>query len=298
MKEILTNYNLGRLVSSNRISDGYANANYKIVTTSGNYFLKICHQNPLENILEEIKLLNFLKSHHFPTAYPIMTRDGTFHAIADEKIVILYEYIEGYHPKPNITTVTEIAKATGALNALPFEGFKKKNYIDFNIAKSLVERFEKAINPLPDIFDTYTELINQLEYLSEIDFPVGIIHSDIFPDNTLFQHDRLLAIVDFEEFCIDSLIYDVAMTINGFCFINNKPDLNLLNVFIDQYQRNRLLQKIEKKYLMEYIRWTAVTMASWHLRNDLIDTPNSKQESRVRELLLRAAELQISTLKL
>ena len=52
----------------------------------------------------------------------------------------------------------------------------------------------------------------------------------------------------------------------------------------------KIPSKEEKKYLPDYILWTAVGMAYWHLQNDMLRIKNNKQTIRVRELLDRYKE--------
>ncbi len=53
--------------------------------------------------------------------------------------------------------------------------------------------------------------------------PKGILHSDIFPDNALFEGEDLVAIIDWEEICYGELLIDIAMTVVGCCY---PPDKN------------------------------------------------------------------------
>ena len=53
--------------------------------------------------------------------------------------------------------------------------------------------------------------------------PMGLLHGDLFLDNTLFDGDKMLAILDFEEGCYDTLLLDVGMTIIGCCYTPGTP---------------------------------------------------------------------------
>lgn len=47
---------------------------------------------------------------------------------------------------------------------------------------------------------------------------VGIIHGDLFRDNVLWSGDTVTAVLDFEQASTGSLVYDVAVAINDWCW--------------------------------------------------------------------------------
>jgi homoserine kinase type II len=54
--------------------------------------------------------------------------------------------------------------------------------------------------------------------------PEGVIHADLFPDNAFFEGDRVTGVIDFYFASVDTIVYDVAVCLNAWCF---EPDASL-----------------------------------------------------------------------
>jgi len=288
INQTLESYNLGKLLNYKLLTNGFSNENYRIETEKGRFLYRICKQQSVDELLDELRFLQILKKEGFPAAYPIQKTDATYIYRQNKYPVILYDFIEGKIPEIKPETIKEVAKANAKLNLLELsEPFAQKNLINMKAAIKLIDQFPKAKHQYPDIFNDFTQAIECLRDRIPNNLPKGIVHADIFPDNTIFKGNKLMAIIDFENFCIDDLLFDVAMSINGFCFIDNQLDSSLMNTFLDAYQSVRPLTKAEKTHLPNYILWAAVGMASWHLQHDILNVKNDKQTARVRELLDR-----------
>ncbi len=291
-------FSLSGLQSAIPLSGGFANLNYKIRTDQGDFLYRVClQQSNIDLIHWEIKLLISLRQFDFPTAYMIASKKGDYLIDTDHGKVMIYEFKNGHEPLLNPNTVVEIAKALARLNLFPdWDKFLRKNVINMDDCMYLIEQFKTAPMQYTKIYTYFEEQTLFLKEFVQRDLPKGIIHGDCFPDNTIFQGNLLVAIIDFEEACVDHLLMDIGMAINGFCFVDNQMDPILMNAFLREYNKIRPLTQEEKQLLPYYIQWSAHGMISWHLRYSLIYKGNHKQLKRVQELMNRVEILRETTM--
>lgn len=270
------------------LKGGYANINYKVTTSKGVYVVRFCKQQPLPLIAYEVQLLNDLKAIAFPTAYPYTDNKGCYIQQTDSGPSMVYEFLFGNEPGLSPAVGFEMGKAVGLLSSfVPDKKHEKENSINLGNCHSLIQDFNSCTYSYPDIFEYF---IDETEFLSpylQKEVPRGIVHGDLFPNNTIFNGEQLVGIIDFEEAALDSLLFDIGMGINGFCFQDNVLDKKLLDNFLEGYSRYRRLEEIEWELLPYYIQWGAHGMLSWHLKNDLLKVKNITQLERVRELMRR-----------
>ena len=68
---------------------------------------------------------------------------------------------------------------------------------------------------------TIEKNLDEIENNWPKNIPAGIIHADLFPDNIFFKNEKFTGIIDFYFSCHDFFVYDIAITVNAWCF-NNK----------------------------------------------------------------------------
>mgnify|MGYP000228657819 CR=1 FL=1 len=117
------------------------------------------------------------------------------------------------------------------------------------------------------------------------DLPKGLIHGDLFRDNTLFDGDTLSAILDFSEAGRDYWLLDIAITINDFCSDWPQVRLNqaLYQAFVDGYQQVRPLTEDEQFVLPSFLAMAATRF--WLSR--LSVAKRNQEEGRVNEHVLQ-----------
>jgi homoserine kinase type II len=291
VNKILKDYDLGNVVSLKRLTSGFANINYKIETAQGFFLFRICAEKPLKEIKHEIRVLQELKKTSFPAAFPIRRKDGKFINRTKFGHVVIYDFVEGTEPKVNENTAREVAKSLAQLNTFKnWKQLKKKNSINLKLCQDNIRKFASAVNKYPHIFEYFKEETDFLSKPLKMKVPQGLVHGDIFPDNTKFKGNKLVAILDFEEVCTGNLLFDIGVAINGFCFQDNKLKLSLLRKFLSEYQKTRKLSPKERKLLPYYIQWGAHAMICWHLKH-LLKAKETKKLKRVQYLMKRVKQL-------
>jgi len=232
--------------------------------------------------------MQVLQKHNFPTAYPLPDRTGKVIHPATPFPVMVYPFLSGKQPQPLDEEIRQVAEALARLHTIPPDKVpQKKNSIDPARCFSLITRHESGRCANNELIAMWVECFRKAEPCLSKELPKGLIHGDLFPDNTLFDNRNLVAILDFEEFAIDTYLFDIGMAMNGFCLTDNIPDKRKIDLFLSSYEPIRPLVPAEKACLDAYIIWTALGMACWHIR-DCLHQEKPEQKKRIRELILMA----------
>ena len=273
------------VVSCLRMASGYANSNYRLETSAGIFLLRHRIGPDQSEVTYELDVLDWLRSHRFPAPAALHFGCGErWLAGPGDSHVVLLEWLEGTEPESNESTVAAIACALGDLHRLPppsGDWWQRENPVGEGAVTRLVELV--TANGAPH--EQATIFVEEYELLRDqlgTPLPRGLIHGDVFPDNTLFRDHELVAILDFEAACEDVLLFDVAMTIHGFCFPGEKWSPQLADALVRGYSERRPLSDEEWDALPIYLRWCSLTMMGWHLE-ELLRRPNADNERRAAD---------------
>jgi homoserine kinase type II len=275
------------VLSCQRMSSGFSNSNYRLETSNGLFLLRECTGRDRAGVEYELDVLDWLRSHNFPTSATIRFSDGErWISGPGGSLLVLLEWLDGSEPLSEQESVRAIARTLGDLHQLPAPSsgwWRRENPNGREAAARLLE----AIRPDdPAHFQFFIEEFERLRLRLGEPLPRGLIHGDVFTDNTLFRDGELVAILDFEDACEDVLLFDVAMTIHGFCFPEENWRPDLAQEFLDVYNERRALTDSERELLPTYLRWCPLAIMGWHLRQ-LHRRPNGGSEKRVAELARR-----------
>jgi Ser/Thr protein kinase RdoA (MazF antagonist) len=130
--------------------------------------------------------------------------------------------------------------------------------------------------------------------------PYGIMHGDPFLDNFLVAADGSFAgFVDFEDTCTGPLLFDIACCCIGTCFRaeDNKLDLQRLACLLNAYCSNRMLEGLEQKLFVRFMRLCLLCNCSWRFRNfNVVHREVAEARDSYKELQERIVALEDPTL--
>jgi Ser/Thr protein kinase RdoA (MazF antagonist) len=198
------------------------NHTYFIAGDKAKYVLRVyfCNWRSRQEILEEINLLNTLRSNHISISYPVADKNGDFiqdiNAPEGMRHAVLFSFAEGGKIR---FMDNETCEATGSLMAKMHNATlgKKMQRIDYNAATMLQLPYLSANKIFPHTLEEMRYIKEQSVKISkafeQIDTEYvkqGIIHLDIWYDNMSITDKNDITIFDF-DFCGNGpLVFDVA----------------------------------------------------------------------------------------
>ena len=120
-----------------------------------------------------------------------------------------------------------------------------------------------------------------------MNLPCGIIHGDLYPDNVIGREGEVLALLDFEEICIESLAMDLVTTYVGFGWKDGLPVPELWDALLDGYQSVRPLTDAEQAALPDLHRYAILAVAAWRYWQFVIKVPGTEHTNRYQEMVDR-----------
>ena len=195
-----------------------------------------------------------------------------------------YQFICGEEPPVTTDTARQVGEAIGLLSTLSVpEDYSSSSLSDIDEAKQMLKTEIVQLEKYPQFHSRFQRETNDIEPFLQVELPRGFVHADAFPDNTIFRDGKLVALIDFEDSCVDALLFDVGMTLLGFGYRNGQPAPDLIRALLEGYQTQRTLTPLEIESLPMMVRWCAHGMTFWHLKY-FIHNPTERQHRRITEL--------------
>ncbi|TXH05588.1 MAG: homoserine kinase [Nevskiaceae bacterium] len=224
LRAFLQQYPVGELIGFQGIGEGVENTNYFVDTTDGRWVLTLFERLNTDDLPFFLGLMDHLASRGFPGAMPARTRDGRNLVTLNGKPAALVHRLVGQSVLfPELEQCAAVGRALGELHVT---GLSYAGRCVNSRGPSWREQTARTLLPKVDAA-TRALLEDELAAQARLDLaalPQGVIHADLFRDNVLFVESRLTGVIDFYYACNDALIYDLAVTLNDWCF---EPDGHL-----------------------------------------------------------------------
>ncbi len=270
---------------------GYSNFNARLDTNQGAFVLRRYTEQPAEKITHELQLIDWLDAQGLPVVPPLRDPDGKARCTPNREHPapwVVFPFVDGEEPEPLPATAREMGELAARLHQLPEGPWKDGGRENLLSARNTVTIADSLRGTGTSSARHFLQLMDLLApEVGDSHFPTGLVHADLFPDNTIFREGNLVAVLDWEEACVDHYLFDLAMAMHGFSYVAEEWRPDLARSFLAGYEAGRPLDPGERESLPLFLRWTPLAMAGWHLRRYSL-TPNPRQAGRIDQLLQRA----------
>jgi homoserine kinase type II len=296
INEILSYYDLGVANSFVPTMTGISNSNFKVSMDGGqDVLLKISNDKTIEQLNNEQHVLTALADHKFEFALtPFQTIQGKPIYQHNDYYGVVFPFIDGLPPTIDSDVCFQVGSALAKLHSLDItkedlEHIRPHDVVGFGSLG--IKEYLDSPDAASDFIDDFNTVFpDNLENIPYDVFPVGIIHGDLYFDNSLFKDGKLVTLIDFEQSGRGRFILDIGIAISGTCLNEDRSNVDeeYLKSFMQGYQAIRSLKIIEKEYLDKAILVGFFSIALWRIKRFLEGDLDSSKKYNYRELTERA----------
>ena len=256
-------YDIGGVLSLKGIAEGVENSNYLLHTEGGFYILTLYEKRVNEAELPFfLDLLEHLSARGLTCPQPVKNRAGQALGRLAGRPAAIVTFLDGmWIKKPDARQCAAVGEALAKLHkaGADFSG-RRKNALSLAGWTQLFESVHaRADQVVPDLSAAIDAELKHLHANWPGALPTGVIHADLFPDNVFFLGGKLSGLIDFYFACTDAFAYDLAITLNAWCFEQDGA-FNITKglAMINGYERVRRLEDAEVAALPTLARGAAL----------------------------------------
>ncbi|MBE7729525.1 homoserine kinase [Komagataeibacter sp. FXV3] len=278
----LEGYDIGRPVACHGIAEGVENSNFLLKTTQATFILTLYERrvNP-DELPWFLGLMQYLAQHGLSCPLPVADRQGrTLRTLSGRPAAITTFLPGGWSRQVDVDMCAQVGEALARLHLLG-EGYvaERPNSMGPRAWADLLQACragggEVGPNLVRAIGDTLARVLPAWPGTgNNPSLPRGQIHADLFPDNVFFRDGKLSGIIDFYFACTDWYAYDLAITINAWCFDDMACFVpTRARAMVEAYRQVRPLEDAEDAALATLATGAAIRFTLTRLY-DWINTP-------------------------
>jgi len=256
-------YDLGEPHVFKGIAEGVSNSNYYLQTAKGAYILTLYEMRvEIADLPFYLGLMEHLARAgiHCPT--PVHSSRGEVTGMLNGRAAAILTFLDGVslrrptaeHGQLAGRALAELHEAGATYTGVRANALGPKSWR--TLAGDCLAEADAVADGLRALIEDELQI---LESAWPPGLPQGIIHADLFPDNVLFMADKVSGIIDFYFACNDALAYDLAVTLNAWCFeADGAFNVTKARALIGGYQARRMLHPAEKAALPLLCRGAAL----------------------------------------
>ncbi|MES1157804.1 MAG: homoserine kinase, partial [Haliangium ochraceum] len=272
VSEILTafGYSPDAYAGHRPIAAGTVNTNVRVDTNQGPRFLRVNEGKSLDDVAREAAIVDHVArraGRDLETPVPGRSSSGEPFARWRGQVVSLFPWLNGRTLQRADVTAGH-AHGVGRRLALlhqvgtSFPDRRPGRYEPPEIDRRLeaIAAVAGSDAALQDALALLRPELRALRAERTADLPSGIIHGDLFIDNVLFDGDRLVAVLDFEQAAWGRCAYDLAVTMLAFAFGRDDFRPDIVAALFDGYQI-RAITASERQAFGAELRFAACRFA-------------------------------------
>jgi homoserine kinase type II len=276
---VLVAYGLGPLRSFEGVAGGSVNSNFALEGARGRLFLRLYEEQDLAGAEHETAMLERLAAGGVPTPAPFRRVDGGLVSVVRGRPAALFPWRAGsMRCQAGVTAddVRQVGQALAHLHRVGAGESAPTSRFRFEELSRRLERIAASgdvrFAPLVPSLRASLEAAQQAR---DPKLPAGLIHSDLFRDNVLWDAGgNIAALLDFESACRGTYAYDLMVTVLSWCF-GDDLDLGLGAALCEGYERIRPLSDPEARALSSEgsfaaLRFTITRITDYAMRSDAV----------------------------
>ena len=291
LKTFLRQYRLGELLGFQGIGEGVENSNFYVDTADGRWVLTLFERLNYRDLPFFLGLMNHLARRRVVCPKPLTTKTGGTLTRLNGKPAALVQRLNGQSVLfPAVKQCAAVGRLLGDLHHAG-RGYQLrcKNSRGADWRAATARKLLPVVGARTAVL-IRDELAAQAKLkLSQL--PQGVIHADLFKDNVLFVGPRLSGVIDFYYACNDALLYDLAVTVNDWCFMpSGRFHARRAKALLAAYERKRALTAAERKAWPLTLRAAAFRfylsrLHDWHFprKGDVVHVKDPAEYRRILE---------------